>query len=142
MADTFDPYPDLDMILKELGTPKTYGDLKITFPDNPIPAFNHARLEQGVEKLRDDGYVYVVNKPNYVTETELQDGWYVRRSYKGEMLVLAGGYVKHHLMMEARQKNEILRQIAVIVGTLVAGLGAIGLVVWEMYAFYHEKICH
>ena len=140
MASTFDPYADLDRILFELGTPKTFYSLKKTFPDNPIPAFNHARLEQGIEKLREDGYVYVINNMTYVKDIEIEDGWYVRRTYNGEILMLAGGYVISQRQAFRLERGERRRNTWLTVGTLVAGLGAIALVVWEMYKTFclHE----
>lgn len=52
----------------------------------------------------------------------------IRRSYNGEMLVIENGYANKYRISESRRKDEILRQILMIVGTLIAGVGALALV--------------
>jgi hypothetical protein len=125
-------YIDLDLILAELWTPLTYEALMATITGK------HKRitaelLEQGVEKLREDGYAYVINDKKYVIGLEIENKWMIRRSYKGQMLVLDGGYSRLYQLTETRRKGEIRRSVALTVGTLVAGLGAIALVGWEIY---------
>lgn len=75
----------------------------------------------------------VVDNNKYITDTELKDAWYIRKTYNGQMLVLNNDYVKLTETEEGRRKNQNLKDVLIIVGTLVAGLGAITLVIWEMY---------
>jgi hypothetical protein len=128
----FTPYQMLDLIMAELWTPLTYDALRATITGKH-KQITKELLEQGIEKLRQDGYVYVVDNNKYVNDTELKDGWYIRRTYNGQMLVLNNGYVRLTETEERRRKNRNLKDVLIIVGTLVAGLGAIAIVAWEIY---------
>ena len=136
------PYEKLDIILKELWTPRTYKDLKATISNGKYREISVELLEQGIEKLREDGHAYVIDDKRYVTALEIEDEWYVRKSYKGDMLILNGGYVADHKITENRRVNEIQRNILLIIGTLVAGFGALILVGWDMYKTFHLEHCH
>jgi hypothetical protein len=68
---------------------------------------------------------------------EINNKWMVRRSYKGEMLVLEGGYENLYRTTENRRINQIRRETWLTIGTLVAGLGAIAIVAWEIV----ERFC-
>lgn len=129
-------YKDLDLILAELWTPRTKEDLVATITGKHTH-LTASLTEQGIEKIREDGYAYVVNDGTYVTTMEINNKWMVRRSYKGEMLVLDGGYENLYRRNETRRINQIRREILLIVGTLVAGLGAIALVAWEIYKRFY-----
>lgn len=126
------PYQMLDLIMAELWTPLTFDALRATVTGK-YKQITKELLEQGVEKLRQDGYVYVVDNNKYVTDTELKYVWYIRRTYNGQMLVLDNGYVNADKMAKQRRRNQNLKDVLIIVGTLVAGLGAVALVGWEMY---------
>lgn len=126
------PFEMLDLIMVELWTPLTYEALRATVTGKH-KQITKELLEQGIEKLRQDGYVYVVDNNKYVTDTELKDGWYIRRTFNGQMLMLNNGYVQENINNIRRRTYERRQSFWLTVGTLVAGVGALALVVWEMY---------
>ena len=138
---TLTPYEKLDFILSELWTPQTYFALKASVTGKYKGQIGTEQFERGVEKLREDGNAYVIDKPKYIRDLEIEDGWYIRISYKGEMLSLSGGYQQANLDSIRQRTCEIHRNVALTVGTLVAGLGALILVVWDMYKYFHSS-CH
>lgn len=129
----------LDLIMAELWTPLTYGALQSTITGKH-KQITKELLEQGVEKLRQDGNVYVVDNNKYVTDTELKDGWYIRRTYDGEMCVLANGYVGKSTKDDADDARIIRNEKRLRHYTLFLALGSVALVIVELIRFLHELV--
>lgn len=127
------PQQKLNEILGELGTPKTLKYLQDKYHYKDDAEINSAQLEQIVEKLRGDGYVYVVDSHMYVTTKEIQPGWYIRRTFNGEIFILDGGYVTLYERVKRRRKIQNLKDWLLIFGTWVAGVAAFLLLIWQVF---------
>ncbi|HEY5408495.1 MAG TPA: hypothetical protein VIJ92_15480 [Ginsengibacter sp.] len=134
----------LDDVLRAIGLSPQLKDLKRYFPDTGQPRWHE--LIQIVEKLRDDGNIYIVKENNQYVYEEPTDEHYIRKSFKGiQFIANQGGYqeVRRRQLADAArqvteaQRNKYLFWITASIGisTFVAAL-YYGLEIWK---YFH---CH
>jgi hypothetical protein len=89
-------------------------------------------------KLEKDGYVLSKKNINNINEVEDYlkvsiDKIYVA-SFEGKFLLqIQKGYVGLNRITRRKNRNQILKDWLLIVGTWMAGIGALALVGWEIY---------
>jgi hypothetical protein len=70
----------------------------------------------------------------------------IKITFDGIIFRRAGGYVKaqqrilrQEAIRIAKENNALKREFLIIIGTLGATIGTIGLLIWEIFKFYHTK---
>lgn len=156
------PLEHLNYVLENTLHDRDYWDVKEAFfRDNVLPENDEYYLKMILNKIHRDGYIDFmtgqVNHKTYVTDREAGANMNIRRNFNGHLFLANGGYVGEHKRnqeketnrqkydgrMETYAKNLVTwtqnlanRTKALTDWTRVVGIGAVGLVVWEIIAFF------
>ena len=123
-----DPIPNLDII-----------DLLKKFD---VPSGRHEFFKGILNILIDDGYAdfldYVIDRKQQKLEVYKNR---VLITPKGFQFIQDGGYTTRHEREISQRKNRNLKDVLLIIAAFGAAIGAISLVIWEMYKDAHSS-CH
>lgn len=107
--------------------------------DNNLSVDKH-NLNMILNKLQKDGYVDFIAGERYVTGQQAGEGITIRRNFDGDLFLSSGGYIKQAATIESSERIKNNREIHLVRGTWAVAIGAIALVLWEMYkTFCLEK---
>jgi len=138
----------LDTVLRKLKDnyalePRPKLDSKILLEYFEVPQGRDEFFKGIINILIDDGYVDFLDQIRDRKITSLDT--YKNRTIilpKGFYLLQAGGYTAASKRENSKKKIQNLKDWLFISGAWLAGIGAVGLVIWEIYKNYHsEFVC-
>lgn len=157
----------LDYVLANTHEQRDYFHVKEFFCDNNpnFPENDEYFLKMVLNKLQKDGlidFIRIAGKVGqYVEGVEAGEGFSVRRNFDGHIFFKNGGYQGAEERKIQQETNESLyreraetlakrladwteklanRTSSLMVATWAVAIGAIGLVIWEIFHFVLEKI--
>lgn len=146
-------YKQIDFVLNFISiTPFEKGGMTDTFILSKVePVVSDANeLHKILNHLHKDGFIQFedreveVLKSLYSIDKEKQIIRYYFATFEGRLFNESGGYVsqlKRNRLKEIEIKTDLFlrkrNDRRIVIGTILAGLGASGLVIWEMYKTFY-----
>ena len=155
----------LDYVLYNTAAEREYKDVKNFFCTNNsiFPDGDEYYLKMALNKLQQDRYIdfilYTEDVGHFITNSQAGEGLSIRRNFNGHIFLSGGGYQWAERRLIEKEANDAasdnraetfasdltiwtkklaIRTRWLMLATWAVAIGAIGLVIWEIYHSYHS----
>ncbi|HMH23098.1 MAG TPA: hypothetical protein VK563_15040 [Puia sp.] len=145
MAEPLSPIQKLDIVLTAISVDPRFRSARETFDLIRRPEIELSEIKLILDKLEKDRFATHDYNDDADRNIRKKPTPIYKISFEGKYFIIEkGGYLKRHQDQNLRRRKiEIensqnqLNQILLVIGAFGAAVGAIGLVVWEVYKYSH-----
>lgn len=141
------PNEKLNFVLDYIKQQRSYNDLyrEIEEHANFKGQFSPGEIDLIMDKLRDDGYIDYIAGQQISKTMRASDGLEIRKNFNGMIFHDSGAYVQKAINDKKIEDRKESREKQLLYGTWGVAVGAVALVLWEMYKTFvieGHSICH